>query len=452
MRSFRSRSYVHPVRSLSWPGPFVGPLLAACVALGCGGAGDPVNTGGTGGTGGAGGGAGGGASGGAGGGGGQGGMEQPPSELAPLLEQLRADPAGKRLALSQEFGFPVPVLEEGVLGYLVVADLDSLPLVAGDFDGWSGVPLAADDGFKWAVIPAKPSEGYKLTNGTLFVADPWSRSYRYDDFGELSLVHPMPGAPAHLDRHFGVEGGGLEPRTVRAWVPAESATHVLYLHDGQNLFDPNAIWGGWRLGEVAPAGMLLVGIDNTPARMDEYTHVEDFVFGEAMGGGADLYATLIHEGVRPLVSKTYGEPPVVGVMGSSLGGLVSLHLADRAPSEFAFAASLSGTLGWGSIGPSTTNETMMQRYAAAGHRDTVLYVDSGGGGTSCADVDGDGTNDDDPSSADNYCENAQLRDTLLGLGYVDGDDLFYLHDPDAPHNEAAWAARVGTPLGIFAGL
>src|SRR5262249_18925270 len=158
-----------------------------------------------------------------------------------------------------------------------------------------------------------------------------------------------------------------------------------------------------------PPAMLVVGIDNTPARMDEYTHVPDVIGGQTMGGLGDAYSDFVEDVVRPLVAARYGEPARVGGMGSSLGGLIALHMAGRRPAAVAFAGSLSGTVGWGSIG--ANEETIIERYAAHGHRPTVLYVDSGGGGT-CFDSDGDGIEDDDPNAADNYCENQQLEATL----------------------------------------
>src|SRR5262249_43338446 len=129
------------------------------------------------------------------------------------------------------------------------------------------------------------------------------------------------------------------------------------------------------------------------------------------------------------------------------------------PGQYAFAASLSGTMGWGSIGAGVHNQTMIERYKAHGHQGTVLYLDSGGNGT-CFDSDGDGIKDDDPNATDNYCENLQMRDTLLSIQYHDQpdpmmqykQDLFYVWDKGAEHNEAAWAARVAVPLKVFDGL
>jgi len=320
--------------------------------------------------------------------------------------------------------------------------------LAGDHEGWKGQPMA-DPGTLWWIETAVPSpedSKYKFTNGQVWIPDPRGRRFVWDQYGPVSLVR---ADAAHLERWYGVEGYGLQPRDLQVWVPAGGAyTHLLLAHDGQNLFDPDAMWGGWQLQDSLPSGVLVAGIDNTSDRVDEYTHVQDD-YGGPLGGGGDHYADLVEHVVRPLVEDAYGAPQVVGVMGSSLGGLISYHIADRHEGRYDMAISLSGTMGWGSIG--LTNETMIERYAAAGHRDTVLYLDSGGGGT-CVDSDGDGIWDDAPDGEDNYCENLQLRDVLLGVGYVSEADLWHWWEPDAPHNEAAWADRVWRPLDIFAAL
>ncbi len=381
------------------------------------------STGGAGGEGGAGGGE-----------GGAGGVTTPPLEV--LLADLRSDVEATMLAQSRGSGWPAPV--DG--GYLVVSTDASLTEVAGDHDDWAGTPMTADRGFSWLVLPMAPGDRYKFTDGTDYVADPWGRAYAHDAFGVMTMLAPTS---AHLERFFAVGN-----RTVRVWVPEGTPTHVLYVHDGQNLFDPAAGWGGWTLEDEILLAMMVVGIDNTPARFDEYTHVPDDFGSGVVGGDGDAYAAFVNETVRALVATHYGEPPTLGVMGSSLGGLISLHIVDRFPSEFHFAASLSGTLGWGSIG--LDNETMIERLQTAGLRDVALYVDSGGSGT-CYDDDGDGIEDDGPDS-DNYCENRQLANVLEGVGYTTGVDLWYWHEPDAPHNEAAWGARVFRPLSIFSNL
>jgi predicted alpha/beta superfamily hydrolase len=157
--------------------------------------------------------------------------------------------------------------------------------------------------------------------------------------------------------------------------------------------------------------------------------------------------------VRTLIATHYGEPPIIGLLGSSLGGLISFHIAARHPGQYDFAASMSGTMGWGSIGLTggAQNETMIERYQALGHGATKLYLDSGGNGT-CVDSDNDGIEDDALDGSDNHCENKQLESVLYAAGYVADVDVWHWWEPGAPHNEAAWGARVFRPLQIFAGL
>lgn len=365
------------------------------------------------------------------------------SEAMRIVDELRADRDGTLLLYNHLQGWPIKVEE----GYLVVSTDPRLNNVAGDFDAWAGQPLTQEDDFLWAVVPAQPNDHYKLTDrDQRWEADPWAQSFEYDEFGEISLIAPKG---AHLERFIGFGSETLAERNLRVWVPADPPDRVLYMHDGQNLFDPEAIWGGWRLQGQIPAGMLVVGIDNTPARMDEYTHVRDDI-GGVYGGLADEYADLINNDIRPFIVSHYGDVGPVGTLGSSLGGLISLYLAHLDPQAWDYAASLSGTVGWGSIG--LHEPTIIELMAEDGHQPVPIYIDSGGNGTTCADSDQDGIHDDDPNSSDNYCENIQLRDTLIAAGYHYDQDLWHWWEPDANHDEMAWSARVALPLEIFAGL
>ncbi len=365
----------------------------------------------------------------------------PDTVLEDLLIGLRENVQETVVTQSLSDGWPAPVRD----GYLFVSTDPTLDKVAGDFDEWAGTQLTVEDNFAWTVLDVAPGTRYKFTDLDRWVGDPISRAYEWDENGLMSRT--IPEGEAHLQRFFGVRNDEIQPRTVRVWVPVETPTHVIYVHDGQNLFSPYAINGGWRLQDSAPAAMMLVGIDNTAARMDEYTHVQDNI-GELVGGRGDDYADYVNTTVRGLIEAQYGEAPKVGVMGSSLGGLISFHIADRFPNDYIFAASLSGTMGWGSIG--LNNQTMIERYQAAGKRDVALYLDSGGDGT-CVDSDQDGI-EDDGTANDNYCENKQLEAVLVGLGYTYDVDMWHWHEPGAAHNEAAWAARVFRPLEAFGGL
>jgi len=324
--------------------------------------------------------------------------------------------------------------------------------LAGAHNGWADAPMATTGPLHWieAEVPAPDGSLYKFHGAAddAWIADPLGRRYGFDENGRYSLVR---ASAAHLERWYGLAGEGLEGRDLQVYVPQDGAfTHALYAHDGQNLFATEGVpWGGWQLQTSVPPQMLVVGVDNTPARIDEYTHVPDIIDKDPIGGEGEAYADFIDGTVRPRMEAAYGEAEVVGTMGSSLGGLIALVIADRHPDRYAMAISLSGTVGWGSI--TEHNETIIERYAAAPKRDFAVYLDSGGNGT-CGDADDDGIDDDDPDAFDNFCENAQLRGVLEDVGYSEGVDLWYVHDVDAEHNELAWAARVGHALDLFASL
>lgn len=321
--------------------------------------------------------------------------------------------------------------------------------LAGDHNGWTPEPMELAEPLWWIEAEIAQPDGslYKFhePGSMTWVADPLGRRYGFDDFGRYSLVRAS--AP-HLERWYAIadEKLGLVPRDLQVYVPQDGAfTHAVYAHDGKNLFDPAAFWGGWHLDESAPPGLLVVGIDQTADRFDEYTPSPDTLDGTPFGGDGALYAELVDSVIRPRMEAAYGPAQVTGTMGSSLGGLISLVIADLYPDRYAMAISMSGTLGWGSL--EQHNETILERYAAAGKRDFWIYLDSGGAGP-CADLDMDGV-EDDTNSKDNYCTTAQMRGVLEAQGYQQDVDLFYVHAPGAEHNEAAWAARVGVPLQRF---
>jgi hypothetical protein len=345
--------------------------------------------------------------------------------------------------------------------YLFVVDQDGGPWdIAGDFNGWTPSAMEHGNGFYWveANVPSPEGGLYKFVSGDNYYADPWARCYDYDGYGERSYVEP-PTDTGRLEWWPYMDAGSLYARGLRIYVPPGNGPWpVLYVHDGQNLFDPNAPFGEWQLDEWAAAysdggtPFLVVGIDNTGARMDEYTHVEDELSGATYGGLGDEYADFVQETVRPFIEAEYGSTGVDGVMGSSLGGLISLYIAHAYPGEFDFVASLSGTLGWGRF--TLENPTIQELYIGAGVQSTVIYVDSGGddGGDGCDDGDGDGFVEDDPNDSDNYCVNRAFADEMALFGYTWNVDLFHYHEPGAAHAEPAWADRVWRPLDIFVGL
>jgi len=132
----------------------------------------------------------------------------------------------------------------------------------------------------------------------------------------------------------------------------ERAYPVLYMHDGQNIFDASTSFGGaeWRVDEAAEqlitAGsiepIIIVGIYNTAKRMEEYNPLD----GPA---GGTAYTRFVVDKVMPFIEKTYRVDPArgkTGIAGSSLGGLISLYMAKAHADQFGRCAVVSPSLGY----------------------------------------------------------------------------------------------------------
>lgn len=357
----------------------------------------------------------------------------------------------------------LPIRCDGRMVVLFDDDGGAAWTVTGDFADWDPTahplePIVAGYGLRVADIaidePLAPSLYKLVRDGTDYVADPWARRFGWDEFGEYSLTAAREDA-SHHERYpaFDDALASLQPRRVVVYVPAGALSQqglpVLYMHDGQNLFDPAAAYGGWRVGAaiddaIANGDMptaLVVAIDNTSDRFDEYGPSLDDIGGGPVGGRADEYADFLVDGVIPFVDERYptaADRSMRGVLGSSMGGLVSLYIAWRHPEAFAAAGSMSGTLGWGQIG--ADNDRVLDLYEASPPDDVWIYLDSGG-------------NPPCPRGSDNYCVTVEMRDALVGLGWSEGDGptdtLAWLHAPGATHDEAAWAARLPGFLALL---
>ncbi|MCA9702019.1 MAG: hypothetical protein KC431_31140, partial [Myxococcales bacterium] len=222
--------------------------------------------------------------------------------LEDLLSTLAGEPnPGVQQQLISEFihavtygerGFPIAEGNKLAAVYWGDPGLD-LALV-GDFNGWEPSLDPMEEvvpGFYVRVtqLPAPASGLYKLVEGGTYFADPLARRFAWDEFGEYSQVDAIAGR-SHYERwpDFDMSAGLLQPRTVTVYLPADAWQEqqplpTLYMHDGQNLFAPDALWGGWQVGftldEAIGAAvldpLLVVGVDNTSDRFDEYTQVGD---------------------------------------------------------------------------------------------------------------------------------------------------------------------------------
>jgi len=357
-------------------------------------------------------------------------------------------------------GFPI---HEGARWLFVTRQEDRPAQVSlvGEINGWATsrdvASRSADGLFHWVVIEtssfASPALGSKYK---WFVAGDYrtpleATQYGFDENGRFGWVM-APSDVAHLEQFPDHASAFLtDVRTVRAFVPAgfdAARARTLLLHDGQNVFHPDASFGGWRVDEALAArgNVLAVAIDNAPDRMDAYTQVQDDIGGGLIGGRAPEYLQLVRAEVLPFVRTHFGvqaRGASLAMMGSSLGGLVTLFAASGDFDDMACGAAMSSTLGWGSIANGRSGmSTLIATWRGA---PTAVYFDSGGNdGGGCFDSDADGVNDDS-DDGDNYCVNLQLRDVLKAQGYGSAN-LTYAWQMGAGHNEAAWASRAGAAL------
>lgn len=208
---------------------------------------------------------------------------------------------------------------------------------------------------------------------------------------------------------------------------------VMYMHDGQNLIIPQDAFGGvvWGVdqtaqrlilaGEIEP--LIIVGIYNAGKhRIDEYTPVKSSVGRmRGHGGRADFYGRMIIEELKPFIDREYLTKPereFTGLGGSSLGGLVSLHLGFKRPDVFSRLAVMSPAIWW-------ANNQIIREIAAIAERLPLrIWLDIG----------------KKEGSRIKHQVRA-LKEILLANGWQTGLDFAYLEIPEARHDETAWAAR-----------
>lgn len=227
-------------------------------------------------------------------------------------------------------------------------------------------------------------------------------------------------------------------REVTVYLPAgydereEGSYPVLYMQDGQNLFDAHRAYvpgNHWRLQEAADAAigertaepLIIVGIDHAgPARIDEYTPVADPK--HSGGGRAADYARFLIEELKPSIDaqfRTRPEAESTGIGGSSLGGLVSLYLALKHPEVFRRAAVMSPSVWW-------SGRAILADAEAFDGTPPRMWLDIGG-----------------REGLEALRDARELRDRLAAKGWK---DFFFFEDRRADHSERAWARRVRQAL------
>jgi len=316
------------------------------------------------------------------------------------------------------------------------------------------IPLEKRDNLEWSKTFRTPKDlrmEFKITQGT------WESEARYEDSvippntivsgnDDTTIVlrpvswhgarkryeHGITGTVEYVN---GLTGAGLKyARDLIIWLPPSYAKSirkrypVLYMHDGQNIIDPNTSFSGfdWRVDEVADSlirsgkmqEIIVVGIYNTADRMQEY---QDSALGKAYG------EFVVHQ-VKPYIDSVYRTKPDAAntaVMGSSLGGLISFLFGWWYPDVFSQAASISGVLNRSR----TDAQTLVEDYTGP-KKPVRFYIDCGGTGG-------------DETLKPGMDEMVTL---LEKKGYLEGKDLMSYYDERAAHNERFWAARIWRPF------
>ena len=176
-----------------------------------------------------------------------------------------------------------------------------------------------------------------------------------DDFKTETIIRKHTASPrvSILDSAFYMPQLN---RTRRIWVylPADyTATGkrypVLYMHDGQNLFDEaTSGFGEWGVDEALDSlfasgkkKCIVIGIDNGAKRMNEYNPYEFKPYGNGEG---DKYVDFLVHTLKPYIDKKYRTSPGkknTFVAGSSMGGLISLYAVMKYPKVFGGAGIFS---------------------------------------------------------------------------------------------------------------
>lgn len=217
---------------------------------------------------------------------------------------------------------------------------------------------------------------------------------------------------------------------------------VLYMQDGQNLFDAATSFAGeWHVDEtmeeLSKEGLeaIVVGIPNAgEKRLDEYSPFSQPNLG---GGQGDQYLDFVIETIKPLIDsdfRTCSDRKHTAILGSSMGAFISMYAFFRYPQIFGLVGVLSPALWF-------AGEAIYSYVENAPFSPGKIYMDVGtrehGGGKSKVML---------SHSRRYYASVRRMKSILRKKGYYPKRDLFYVEEKWAGHQEQAWARRL--PEGI----
>lgn len=228
-------------------------------------------------------------------------------------------------------------------------------------------------------------------------------------------------------------------RNIRVWLPegydpedTEKKYPVFYMHDGQNLFDSYTSFAGeWQVDEAVTdmmaqgyEGAIIVGIDNSGDRINEYTPTWDGVDSStADNPSGDKYAAFIVETLKPYIDSHYNvrtDKDSTGIGGSSMGGLISYYIGIEYPDVFGQVLVFSPSF-W--LFPDEVLDSVItSSNLAESENQPKFFLYAGGSGGE--------------SSITRYVD--YMKNGMVAAGYPE-DKIETLVDESQTHSESAWA-------------
>lgn len=283
---------------------------------------------------------------------------------------------------------------------------------------------------------ATASDGSKMPNFSVNVVKDTVVSLEVKRWSNGVKKTIVGGITGEVVYHKKLSGKGIAARDIVVWLPKgyhkskAKRYPVLYLHDGQNIFDPrtSSFGADWRVDEAADslikagkvAPFIVVGIYNTPDRMREYVPGE---LGSA-------YMSFVAERVKPFIDSAYRtkkEAKYNAVGGSSAGGIISFMLAWEYPNLFGKAICMSPAFKIEHI----DYVKVVNQYQGP-KKPLFFYIDNGGVGLEARLQPG----------IDDMLKALELK------GYCLSKDYFWFKDEEAQHNEPAWAKRMPAAIEL----
>lgn len=212
---------------------------------------------------------------------------------------------------------------------------------------------------------------------------------------------------------------------------------VIYMHDGSGLWDTNTVAGGdMRIDEFLDAGAadgtireaIVVGIGSNENRYNEMTPPRTRSTGS--DGLGDKYLEMITQEIKPMIDQTYRTLPDrdnTGVMGASLGGLMSMEAALLHGDTFGIVGAQSPSAWY------DANILADQVKAWSTERKpNKVYIDCG-------------------DTTDMQADISQVAQRMKDAGFVEGQNLKFVVDPSGKHEVASWTRRLPAALAFMLG-